>query len=168
MLGKKKSKLSILALLCSSLCLIGAENKPNVVVLLVGDLGYMDIGVNNPDCFYDTPNIDALAKEGMNFTNGYAANPVCSPTRYSLLTGRYPTRVGVTNFFPRNKKSKGRSGKYKPAEFLHEMPLDEITLADALKSQGYTIFFAGKWHLGHAISHLPLFLLCSHPIDRPF
>ena len=73
---------------------------PNVVVFLVDDLGYMDIGANNPDCFYETPNIDCLANSGMRFTDGYAANPVCSPTRYSLMTGKYPTRVDATNFFP--------------------------------------------------------------------
>ena len=80
----------------------GDENgkrPPNVVVFLVDDLGYMDVGANNPDCFYETPNIDALSASGMRFTDGYAANPVCSPTRYSMLTGKYPTRVGATNFF---------------------------------------------------------------------
>ena len=83
---------------------------PNVVVFLVDDLGYMDIGANNPNCFYETPNIDRFATTGMRFTDGYAANPVCSPTRYSLLTGKYPTRVEATNFF-----SGTRAGKFNPA-----------------------------------------------------
>ena len=74
------------------------RSKTNVVVFLVDDLGYMDIGANNPDCFYETPHIDKLAATGMRFTDGYAANPVCSPTRYSLMTGKYPTRVKATNF----------------------------------------------------------------------
>ena len=69
------------------------DNPLNYVVFLVDDLGYMDIGANNPNCFYETPNIDRLADSGMRFTDGYAANPVCSPTRYSLMTGKYPTRV---------------------------------------------------------------------------
>ncbi|MFP6650483.1 MAG: sulfatase-like hydrolase/transferase, partial [Pirellulaceae bacterium] len=64
---------------------------PNVVFVLVDDLGYMDIGANNPETFYETPNVDRLAATGMRFTNGYAANPVCSPTRFSIMTGRYPS-----------------------------------------------------------------------------
>ncbi|MEM1294958.1 MAG: sulfatase-like hydrolase/transferase, partial [Verrucomicrobiota bacterium] len=70
-----------------------ADETPNFVVFLVDDLGFMDIGANNPDCFDDTPNNDGLAESGMRFTDGYAANPVCSPTRYALMTGKYPTRV---------------------------------------------------------------------------
>ncbi|MEP2776214.1 MAG: sulfatase [Luteolibacter sp.] len=125
--------------------------KPtNVVVFLVDDLGYMDIGANNPDCFYETPNIDAFAKSGVRFTDGYAANPVCSPTRYSLMTGKYPTRAGATNFF-----SGDRSGKFLPAPLNDEMPLDEITIAQAMKGKGYATFFAGKWHLGKGDEFLP-------------
>ena len=123
---------------------------PNVVVFLVDDLGYMDIGANNPDCFYQTPHIDALSRSGMRFTNGYAANPVCSPTRFSLMTGRYPTRVGATNFFSGNRK-----GKFLGAELNNRMPLDEVTLADSLKSGGYATFFAGKWHLGPSEEYYP-------------
>ena len=121
--------------------LLGA--KPNVVVFLVDDMGYMDIGANNPDCFYETPNIDKLAATGMRFTDGYAANPVCSPTRYSLMSGKYPTRVKATNFF-----SGKRSGKFNPAPLHDRMDLEEITLAEILKKQGYQTYFAGKWHLG--------------------
>ena len=121
-----------------------AETKPlNVVMILVDDLGYRDVGVNNPDCFYETPHIDRLAASGTNFTHGYAANPVCSPTRYSILTGKYPTRVAATNFF-----SGKREGRYRPAPLNDRMPLSEVTLAEALKDHGYHTFFAGKWHLG--------------------
>ncbi|MDF7800167.1 sulfatase [Pontiellaceae bacterium B1224] len=123
---------------------------PNVVVFVVDDLGYMDVGANNPNCFYDTPNIDQLAKSGMRFTDGYAANPVCSPTRYSLMTGKYPTRVRATNFF-----SGKRAGKFKPAPLNDNMPLDEITLAQVLKTAGYATFFAGKWHLGETEEYYP-------------
>jgi len=123
---------------------------PNVVVFLVDDLGFMDIGANNPDCFYETPHIDRLAKSGMRFTDGYAANPVCSPTRYSLMTGKYPTRVRATNFF-----SGKRGGKFNPAPLNDEMPLEEITIAEALKSKGYVTFFAGKWHLGGSEEFYP-------------
>ncbi len=123
---------------------------PNVVVFLVDDLGYMDIGANNPNCFYETPNIDRFATTGMRFTDGYAANPVCSPTRYSLMTGKYPTRVKATNFF-----SGKLAGKFKPAELSSNMPLDEVTIPRALKEKGYATFFAGKWHLGEKESHYP-------------
>ena len=125
-------------------------NPPNVVVFLVDDLGYMDVGANNPNCFYDTPNIDRFATSAMRFTDGYAANPVCSPTRYSLMTGKYPTRVEATNFF-----SGKRAGKFLPAKLNNNMPLDEITLPRALKEKGYATFFAGKWHLGEDEAHYP-------------
>ena len=124
--------------------------EPNVVVFLVDDLGYMDIGANNPNCFYETPNIDRLGETGMRFTDGYAANPVCSPTRYSLMTGKYPTRVEATNFFTGN-----RSGKFRPAKLKNVMPVEEITIAEALKGAGYATFFAGKWHLGNKEEFYP-------------
>jgi arylsulfatase A-like enzyme len=122
----------------------------NFVFFLVDDFGWMDIGANNPHCFYDTPNIDRLARSGMNFTNGYAANPVCSPTRYSIMTGKYPTRAGATNFF------RGvRSGRFNPAVLNDRMPLDEVTLAEALKEHGYKTAFVGKWHLGSEEKYWP-------------
>lgn len=131
--------------------LANAESTtPNVVVVLVDDLGYMDIGANNPDCFYETPRIDAFAQSAMRFTDGYAANPVCSPTRYSLMTGKYPTRVDATNFF-----SGRRGGKFNPAPLNNNMPLDEITLAQMAKQRDYATFFAGKWHLGESEEYYP-------------
>ena len=118
-------------------------NQPNVVFILVDDLGYMDIGANNPETFYETPNVDRLAASGMRFTNGYAANPVCSPTRYSIMTGRWPSRVKATNFFAGK-----RAGNFLPGVLHDRMDLPEVTIAEALKEQGYSTFFAGKWHLG--------------------
>ncbi|MCA9269949.1 MAG: sulfatase-like hydrolase/transferase, partial [Planctomycetales bacterium] len=115
----------------------------NVVFFLVDDLGYMDVGCNNPETFYETPNVDRLAASGMRFTDGYAACPVCSPTRYSIMAGKYPTRVGATNYF-----SGARAEKFLPAPLNDRMPLEEVTLAEALKAHGYATFFAGKWHLG--------------------
>ncbi|MFM1871636.1 MAG: hypothetical protein RL398_1058 [Planctomycetota bacterium] len=116
---------------------------PNVLVIVVDDLGAMDVGPNNPDCAYDTPNLDRLAARSMRFTNGYAACPVCSPTRYSLMTGRYPTRAGATDYFGGN-----RVAKFVPAKSVDRMPLEEVTIAEALRERGYATFFAGKWHLG--------------------
>ena len=121
----------------------GNKKPLNFVFLLIDDFGWMDIGANNQHCFYETPNIDRLARSGMNFTNGYAANPVCSPTRYSIMTGKYPSRVDATNFF-----SGKRSGRFNPAELNDKMSLSEVTLAEALKEHGYKTAFAGKWHLG--------------------
>jgi arylsulfatase A-like enzyme len=144
-----KHSVLLFALLLTSAA-VAADSAPNFVVFLVDDLGYMDVGANNPDCFYETPNINALSQSGMRFTNGYAANPVCSPTRYSLMTGKYPTRVQATNFF-----SGDRSGNFNPAPLNNKMPLDEITIAQALKNMGYATFFAGKWHLGETEEYFP-------------
>ena len=131
--------------------LFSAESrKPNVVFFLVDDMGYMDIGANNSKSFYETPHIDRLAQSGMRFTNGYAANPVCSPTRFSIMTGKYPSRVDATNFF-----SGRRSGKFLPAPLYDRMDLNETTLAEAFKDGGYKTFFAGKWHLGPNESFWP-------------
>lgn len=151
-------KIAHWVLLVALLSLVGAQigcspsepKRPNVVVFLVDDLGYMDIGANNPDCFYETPHIDGLASTGVRFTDGYAANPVCSPTRYALITGKYPSRVDATNFF-----SGKRSGTFNPAPLNNNMPLDEITIAQALKEKGYATLFAGKWHLGESEEYYP-------------
>ena len=137
---------------CLTACVVEAPAEPpNVVFLLVDDLGAMDIGAFNPDTFYETPNIDRLATGGVRFTRGYAANPVCSPTRYSIMTGRYPTRVGATNYFAGRREE-----KYAPAPLNDRMPLEEYTLAEALRDGGYSTAFLGKWHLGPTEEFWPL------------
>lgn len=141
-----KRAFDTLAILLSLLALplaASAGDNPNVVFFLVDDLGYMDIGAYNPDSFYETPNCDRIAKSGCRFTNGYAANPVCSPTRYSIMTGRHPSRPDATNFF-----SGRREGRFKPAPLHDRMDLGEVTLAEAFQEAGYATCFAGKWHLG--------------------
>ena len=140
--------LRLLIVICAipvGLCQAQARpSRPvNFVFFLVDDLGYMDVGCNNPKTFYETPHIDRLAAEGMRFTDGYAACPVCSPTRYSILTGKYPSRVDATNFF-----SGRRAGRFLPAPLHNRMPREEVTIAETLKEHGYATFFAGKWHLG--------------------
>jgi arylsulfatase A-like enzyme len=121
-----------------------AADKPNILFILADDLGQMDIGAFNPKTFYETPNIDGLAKRGMKFTQGYAACCVCSPTRGSILTGKYPPRFGITNFIPG-----GRSGKLLPAPNAGQLALQEVTIAESLRDAGYATFMSGKWHLGN-------------------
>jgi len=130
-------------LLRGLLAALAAPESPNVVFFLIDDLGYMDIGAYNPDSFYETPNCDRIAAAGCRFTNGYAANPVCSPTRYSIMTGRHPSRPDATNFF-----SGRRGGRFRPAPLHDRMDLEEDTLAEAFREAGYATCFAGKWHLG--------------------
>jgi len=117
--------------------------KPNVIFFLADDLGYMDIGAFNPKTFYETPNIDGIAKKGMRFTDGYAACGVCSPTRSSIMTGKYPPRTGITDH-----SGGKRAGKLLPAPHTVDMALEEYTIAEAMRDAGYSTFFAGKWHLG--------------------
>ncbi len=120
-----------------------STERPNFVFFLADDLGYMDVGFNNPGTFYETPHLDRLASSGMVFTDFYTASQVCSPTRASIMTGKYPARTNTTNFF-----SGQREGKFQPAEFETVMDTAEVTLAEALSEAGYRTFFAGKWHLG--------------------
>ncbi len=130
------------------------SEKTNVVFFLVDDLGWTDVGCFGSS-FYETPNIDRLCKSGVKFTNAYAACQVCSPSRISIMTGKYPARLDTTDYFGAPQPERAKNSKwYKhpllPAKYLEELPLEETTLAEAFKSNGYKTFFAGKWHLGHS------------------
>ena len=97
--------------------------------------------------FHETPNIDNLAKTGMKFNYGYAACPVCSPTRASIMTGRHPVRVDITDWIPGSSNNK--KNKLMHPKDRDNLALKEVTIAEELKSHGYQTFFAGKWHLGN-------------------
>jgi len=115
---------------------------PNFVFFLVDDLGWRDLGCYGSS-FYETVNIDGLAGSGARFTNAYAACPVCSPTRASIMAGKYPARMDTTDYFGGRRK-----GKLLPAKYNDRLAHEEITIAEALKKAEYATFFAGKWHLG--------------------
>ncbi|MEX2607922.1 MAG: sulfatase [Kiritimatiellia bacterium] len=119
---------------------------PNVLVLLVDDLGWKDLSCTGSD-FYETPNIDALAKSGVLFSQAYAASPVCSPTRASLLTGQYPARIGHTHIVQAYGRWPASSPLTEP-DWVPVLPLEAVTLAEMLKPAGYTTAHIGKWHLG--------------------
>jgi len=124
----------------------GAD-KTNFVFFLVDDLGWADVGCNGSS-FHETPHIDALAASGMRFSNAYAACPVCSPTRASIMTGRHPVRVDITDWIPGSTASRSYNARFQQIEDRDDLALKEITIAEALKKNGYQTFFAGKWHLG--------------------
>lgn len=105
------------------------EEKPNIILIVADDLGYADLSMNGSD-LYETPNIDKLASESMVFSQAYASHPTCAPSRLAIQTGKYPARLNCVNH---SKK---------------EMPLEEITIAERLKSTGYDTYYIGKWHLG--------------------
>lgn len=125
------------------------DKKPNILVILADDLGWADLGCYG-STFYETPNLDMLAGGGIKFNQGFATSPVCSPTRASLLTGKYPVKTGVTDWIP----GRHANGIARPYEKLTGVPTalqlgsDEITIAEFVQKSGYKTFFAGKWHLG--------------------
>ncbi|MGI6543129.1 MAG: sulfatase [Limnochordia bacterium] len=116
--------------------------RPNIIFLLIDDLGWRDLACYG-STFYETPHLDRLAREGMTFTQAYAAAPVCSPSRASILSGKYPARVGVTDWIGAHAR-----GKLVDAPYVDHLPLEEVSIAKALKAGGYVTWHVGKWHLG--------------------
>ena len=135
--------------------------KPNFVLILMDDLGWKDVGCCGSE-YYETPHIDRLAAEGMRFTQAYASCPVCSPSRASIMTGKYPARVGVTNYIGGNSR-----GRLIDAPYTRYLPLEERSLARALKDGGYVdlvneyggltaysyIYYGQAGYLDHALAN---------------
>lgn len=128
-----------------------SKQRQNILFILVDDMGWNDLGFSGSK-YYETPNIDKLASEGIVFTQAYAACSVSSPSRASILTGQAPTRHGITNWIGEASgeawRGMGRNSKLLPASYAHSLPSSEITIAEYLKDSGYKTFFCGKWHLG--------------------
>jgi len=123
-----------------------AKRPPNFVFILIDDFGWKDTTFNG-STFYETPNIDKLARSGMIFTDGYSASPVCSPTRAATMTGRYPARLHLTAHLQGASNRLHFSKVLQPNTRL-ELPLAEVTIAEVLRTKGYRTACIGKWHLG--------------------
>ncbi|MBP6687764.1 MAG: sulfatase, partial [Lacibacter sp.] len=132
------------------------SKQPNVIVILADDLGWADLS-SYGSTFYETPNLDKLASNGIRFTNSYATCPVCSPTRASMMTGKYTVKTGVTDWI----KGRQEDGVAKPYEKLiaqptaYQLALEEKTIAEYALENNYKTFFAGKWHLGEEEKYWP-------------
>ncbi|MCK4992840.1 MAG: sulfatase [Bacteroidales bacterium] len=131
--------------LCLGACTAAPKQEqniqPNFVFIMVDDLSWSDLSYNGSPS-YETPNVDKLASQGMAFSDFYAGGPVCSPTRASILTGKYTARTGITTYLLHS----GRDAEY----VTPHLPLDELSIAEALKENNYTTGYFGKWHLGYA------------------
>ncbi|MFL1013342.1 sulfatase [Flavisericum labens] len=125
--------------------------KPNILFILVDDLGVNDLAFTG-STYYETPNIDRLASESTIFTQGYACSRVCSPSRASIMTGKFTARHGITDWIGAKSgidwRQLKREDKLLPADYIHNLSKEDITLAETMKANGYKTFFAGKWHLG--------------------
>jgi len=132
------------------------NTPPNIIVILADDLGWADLS-GYGSTFYETPFLDQLAKDGMKFTNAYSTSPVCSPSRASMMTGKYPTKTKVTDWIPgRSEDGKIRDyEKIKTPPTSFQLALEEKTIAEFALENGYQTFFAGKWHLGEEEKYWP-------------
>ncbi|MCG8479688.1 MAG: sulfatase [Spirochaetales bacterium] len=123
----------------------------NIIFILIDDLGWKDLSCTGSD-FYETPHLDALCASGMRFTNGYAASPVCSPTRASIMSGKYPVSTGITDWINHDRPSDSPRGDCDgllvDAPYLDHLPHAEVSVASALREGGYQTWHVGKWHLG--------------------
>ena len=140
-------KIFIIVFTFSLLLSFKVLSKPNVLFILIDDMGWMDLGCQGNKNLH-TPNIDNLAKEGMRFTDAYAPAPVCSPTRAAIITGQSPARLQITNHLPHQDRFTPKGSKLLPAKMLNHLSLESETLAERLKKDAhYATAFIGKWHL---------------------
>ena len=124
------------------------DARPNVVFILADDLGWRDLS-NEGSSFYESPHIDRIANGGMKFSRGYATCQVCSPSRASIMTGKYPARLAITEWIGAAEGTGWkRNTRFLPAHYDRQLPADDTTIAEAFRDSGYKTFFAGKWHLG--------------------
>jgi arylsulfatase A-like enzyme len=155
--GKLMNRLSgsICVASLSVLSAVASTDRPNVVFILADDLGWTDLGCYG-STFYETPYLDRLALEGMRFTDAYASCNVCSPTRGSIMTGKYPATIGITSHIglPQPDHWK-KNTPLLPSAYKEYLEPDEITLAEAMKPAGYRTAFIGKWHLGDDPKYFP-------------
>jgi arylsulfatase A-like enzyme len=139
---------TILAIGFSSFCDAAELERPDVLLILVDDLGLYDVSVEGSS-FYRTPNIDRLSRGGMRFTAGYANSCVCSPSRASIMLGQFTARHGVTNWIgAKSGLDFNRNEPLLNADYARQLPTKQTTIAEAMRDAGYQTFFAGKWHLG--------------------
>lgn len=132
------------------------SKKPNIIFIVVDDLGWSDLSCYGAD-LHETPNIDKLANESLIFTNSYAAAPVCSPTRASIMTGKYPARLQFTIWSEAASVAERKNQeiyKFLPPQTIENLPFEEVTLAEKLKENGYLTAHIGKWHIGDLV-HFP-------------
>ena len=134
-----------LAILTSLSCQVGRADTPNVVIILVDDLGWADTEVYGSN-FYETPHVNALASDGMRFTQAYAASSVCSPSRSALMSGNHPARINQTNWIPGRDNQPDH--RLLEAKDQNHLPRSQVTVAEALNQDGYVTAHMGKWHLG--------------------
>lgn len=147
----------VISFSCQSKTKNSEPKPPNVIFILADDLGWSQTGAYGSE-FYETPNIDRLAREGIRFTQAYSAAAVCSPTRASIMTGKYPARIGLTDFIAGNQRDNYVLSQPDWQKFL---PLDEYTLGELFRDNGYATAIFGKWHLSknkrppESLSHNP-------------
>jgi len=143
--------------LCWPLLSCAAKERPNIVMIIVDDLGWRDVGCYGSE-LYETPAVDALAAEGLSFSNAYASSPLCTPTRASILTGQTVGRLRITtpeghltavNLDPQERETEAAGYPMTNPETGNRLPLDAITISKLLKDDGYATSFMGKWHLGY-------------------
>ena len=148
----KSLALAIICLLSTQIYALDTPKKPNIIFILADDLGYMDLACyGNP--YNETPHLNALAQNGVRFTQAYAASTVCSPSRAAIMTGLHPARLKLTNFLVGNRTEE--DSPLLPAKWKTYLPSKEITLAQRLKALGYQTGMIGKWHLGSGDSLAP-------------